>query len=305
MTSGRSGLACGRSAGSWGAGRPRAWRTGQLLERFAADRDEAAFEALVTRHGPMVLGTCRRMLADPHDVEDAFQATFLVLARKAGSIRDGDRLGPWLHGVARRVAPGPGPWPRRRNARERPGGEEPAVEPPDALEAVEVRAALDEELARLPEKYRAPLVLCYLEGLTHDEAAQPAPLARRDRPEPAGRRPRPAPGPPDPPGVRPLGRRPGDPAGRRDPRGLAVHHGPGRDVRRVGPGPRRDPGERSADRDDLEQVEDGGRRRPDGRPDRRRRREPWPSSAETVRPTPRIRPRRLRMRSRRSPPGPN
>src|SRR4051794_12980061 len=77
---------------------------GQLLRRVAARRDEAAFETLVARHGPMVLGNCRRMLADPHDVEDAFQTTFLVLARKADSIRDGDRLGPWLHGVARRVA---------------------------------------------------------------------------------------------------------------------------------------------------------------------------------------------------------
>ncbi len=146
---------------------------GQLLERFAADRDEAAFEALVSRHGPMVLGTCRRMLADPHDVEDAFQATFLVLARKAGSIRDADRLGPWLHGVARRVAA------RSRAlssppevASSEPAVEEPAVESPDLLEALELREVLDEELARLPEKYRAPLVLCYLEGLTHDEAAE-------------------------------------------------------------------------------------------------------------------------------------
>ena len=77
---------------------------GQLLENYRARRDEAAFEALVARYGPMVLGVCRQLLADPHDVEDAFQATFLVLVRKASSIRDGDRLGPWLYGVAYRVA---------------------------------------------------------------------------------------------------------------------------------------------------------------------------------------------------------
>ena len=144
----------------------------RLLARFALDRDEAAFEALVARHGPMVLGTCRRMLTDPRDVEDAFQATFLVLARRAGSIRDPDRLGPWLHGVARRVAARARALATRRAAIERPGGEDRAVAPAPSLEADELRSALDEELARLPEKYRAPLVLCYLEGLTHDEAAR-------------------------------------------------------------------------------------------------------------------------------------
>ncbi len=145
-----------------------------LLERFAAEGDGAAFEALVARHGPMVLGTCRRMLGDGHDVEDAFQATFLVLARKAGSIRDADRLGPWLHGVARRVARRARAQSARRRAFEGPGGEAHAVavaDGPAGPEADELRSALDEELGRLPEKYRAPLVLCYLEGLTHDEAA--------------------------------------------------------------------------------------------------------------------------------------
>ncbi len=77
---------------------------GALLERYVSDGDEAAFAALVARHGPMVLGVCRRVLRDERDVEDAFQATFLVLVRRAGAIRDGDRVGRWLHGVAHRVA---------------------------------------------------------------------------------------------------------------------------------------------------------------------------------------------------------
>ncbi len=93
----------------------------QLLERFAANRDEAAFEALVNRHGPMVLGVCRRLLRDPNDVDDAFQATFLVLVRRAGSIRDGNLLGNWLYGVAHRVA-GRGLGSARRGERETNGG---------------------------------------------------------------------------------------------------------------------------------------------------------------------------------------
>jgi RNA polymerase sigma factor (sigma-70 family) len=172
MTSGRYGLVLREVGRLLGGETASGVGAGQLLERFAADRDEAAFEALVGRHGPMVLGTCRRMLADPHDVDDAFQATFLVLARKAGSIRDADRLGPWLHGVARRVAARSRALSARRKSFERPAVEEPAAESPDLLEGSDLREALDEELARLPEKYRAPLVLCYLEGLTHDEAAE-------------------------------------------------------------------------------------------------------------------------------------
>src|SRR5712672_924967 len=77
---------------------------GQLLDRFVTRHDESAFEALVARHGPMVLGVCRRLLVSPHDADDAFQSTFLVLVRKAGQIRDADHLGPWLYGVATRVA---------------------------------------------------------------------------------------------------------------------------------------------------------------------------------------------------------
>src|SRR3954449_8238622 len=88
----------------FGAGTLVGMAEGQLLERFSSRRDEAAFELIVARHGPMVLGVCRRILSDPDDVEDAFQATFLVLVRKAGSLRDRDRVGNWLFGVASRVA---------------------------------------------------------------------------------------------------------------------------------------------------------------------------------------------------------
>ena len=95
----------------------------QLLDRFAAEGDPAAFEAILRRHGPMVLGVCRRVLDDPNDVDDAFQATFLLLVKKARSIRNRDDLGTWLHGVARRVASGPGSTPRRRRAWERAGAE--------------------------------------------------------------------------------------------------------------------------------------------------------------------------------------
>ena len=149
---------------------------GELLRRFATRRDPVALEALVARHGPMVLGVCRRALGGNwHASEDAFQATFLVLARRAGAIRNPDRLGPWLHGVAHRVAVRSRANIARRRARERPGSEEVAMEPsstgePD-FDRAELRAALDEEVRRLPEKFRDPIILCYLDGLTHDEAA--------------------------------------------------------------------------------------------------------------------------------------
>jgi RNA polymerase sigma factor (sigma-70 family) len=143
-----------------------------LLERYALRRDEAAFAALVARHGPMVLGVCRRVLRDEHDVEDAFQATFLVFVRRAGAIRDGDLVGHWLYGVAHRVAVRARANAAKRHAHEPLAPEaidSAIVEPGD--DVGELRAVVDEELARLPGSLRAPLVLCYLEGLTHDEAA--------------------------------------------------------------------------------------------------------------------------------------
>jgi RNA polymerase sigma factor (sigma-70 family) len=144
---------------------------GQLLERFVARGDEAAFRGLVGRHGPMVLGTCRAVLRDPNDVEDAFQATFLVLICKARSIRGGDALGTWLHRVAHRIALQAGAEAARRRTCERMAGElldrgRPRDEPGD-----DTRQVLHEELARLSEKYRLPLLLCDLEGKSYAQAA--------------------------------------------------------------------------------------------------------------------------------------
>jgi RNA polymerase sigma factor (sigma-70 family) len=144
-----------------------------LLARFARSGEESAFAALVARHGPMVLAVCRRVLADAHAAEDACQAAFLVLARKAGSLRRPERLAAWLHGVARRVA--------LRSRGRRPAAEPVALLPdltdprPDPLAAVSVRELLlliDEEVARLPEAYRLPLLLCGMEGRSLEEAAQ-------------------------------------------------------------------------------------------------------------------------------------
>jgi RND family efflux transporter MFP subunit len=146
----------------------------ELLERFVGrseDGAEAAFAALVTRHGPMVLRVCRGELRDSHAAEDAFQATFLILARRARSIRKAGSLASWLYGVARRVAGRARVDRARRASRERRGAamaEMRAVvrdDPPELLPEIQ------EELDRLPPKYRAPIVLCYLEGLTHEEAA--------------------------------------------------------------------------------------------------------------------------------------
>jgi RNA polymerase sigma factor (sigma-70 family) len=146
---------------------------GELLERFAVARDEAAFEALVAKLGPMVLGVCRRMLSDPHDVDDAFQATFLVLVRRAGSIRDRDLVGPWLHGVATKVARRARAESIRRSSRERVAVVAEARE--ESIESEsdwpELRAMIDEEIERLPENHRRPVILCDVEGLTREEAA--------------------------------------------------------------------------------------------------------------------------------------
>jgi RNA polymerase sigma factor (sigma-70 family) len=144
---------------------------GRLLERFVGQRDEAAFTALLGRHGAMVLGVCRRLLRE-HDAEDAFQATFLILARRAHTLKRRASVGAWLYRVAYHVALRCRQGEARRQALQPPTL--PMALPDPAAEASrgELRALLDEELQRLPEKYRAPLVLCYLEGATYTEAAR-------------------------------------------------------------------------------------------------------------------------------------
>jgi RNA polymerase sigma factor (sigma-70 family) len=150
-------------------GRPDA----ELVERFARRRDEAAFEALVRRHGPMVLRLCRRLLPGEADAEDVFQAAFLVLARRAGSLKKTGSVGPWLYGVAGRLAAKAKAAARRRRARDAKAPVRPAaVEALDEMSAHEAERVLHEELGRLPARYRDPLVLCYLEGRTRDEAAR-------------------------------------------------------------------------------------------------------------------------------------
>ena len=144
---------------------------GQLLRQFATRGDETAFEVFVTVHGPMVLSVCRRMLFDERDVEDAFQATFLVLLRRAGSLGNADPLSPWLHGVAYRVAARIRANTVRRRREEMRSARPEKIELASELERQELRSILDEEISRLPEKYRRPVVLCYLEGRSQEEAA--------------------------------------------------------------------------------------------------------------------------------------
>src|SRR5262245_41601491 len=142
----------------------------QLVERVLATRDEAALLTIVRRHGTMVYHVCRRVLRHHQDAEDAFQATFLILAQELPALRQHSSLAGWLHGVALRVS---------RKARARSVAQKrretdaarPEAVPPDDLTWSEVRSALDEELSRLPDKWRLPLVLCCLEGRTQDEAA--------------------------------------------------------------------------------------------------------------------------------------
>ena len=141
---------------------------GELLSQFLAQRDESAFEALVLRHGPMVWGVCRRILANAADAEDAFQVTFLVLVRKSAALVGRAVVGDWLHGVARRTALN-----ARRMAAHRRAKEEAMARPevPDESRRDDRLALLDAALSRLPEKYRLPIVLCDLEGHTRQEAA--------------------------------------------------------------------------------------------------------------------------------------
>jgi RNA polymerase sigma factor (sigma-70 family) len=136
----------------------------QLLLRFTAEHDQAAFAALVRRHGPMVLAVCRRVLRDSHDAEDAFQATFLVLAKKARSLGKPDLHFNWLYGVAYRTAMEAKMNRAKRRAKERHGVPAQAVGPSDEVVWAEVREVLDDEISRLPTRYRVPFVLCHLKA---------------------------------------------------------------------------------------------------------------------------------------------
>jgi RNA polymerase sigma factor (sigma-70 family) len=143
-----------------------------LLEEFVARRDEQAFAGLLRRHGPLVLGVCRQVLRDPHAAEDAFQATFLVLARKAASVREHQALSAWLYRVALNIARTARAAEARRRSCEREAATMSATHSAGTPPTVDWQPVLHEEVGRLPAKYRTPIVLCYLEGKTGEEAAQ-------------------------------------------------------------------------------------------------------------------------------------
>ncbi len=175
-------MARGYAGGRVGEGLRALFRVGpigqdgdaRLLDQFEGGepgRSDLAFAALVGRHGPMVLGVCRRILGDPDLAEDAFQATFLILARRGRAVRDRDALAPWLHRVARRVATRARVRADRLRGRERLEAREVAVKHPDRVEGLEIRAIIDEEVDALGDHQRLPVILCCLEGLTHEEAS--------------------------------------------------------------------------------------------------------------------------------------
>jgi RNA polymerase sigma-70 factor (ECF subfamily) len=154
------------------AGSAAGMTDGELLERFLTAREEAAFEALVRRHGPMVLGVCRRVLRHEQDAEDAFQATFLVLVRKATSIWPRDLVANWLFGVAYRTALGAKTAIARRRLKERQVNPMRTTNGSATNLWHDLQPVLDEELNHLPNKYRLPIILCDLEGKSRQEAAR-------------------------------------------------------------------------------------------------------------------------------------
>ncbi len=173
MTRGRLGAALRDVQALFRAGTVGGLTDEQLLEEFRGRGGEArerAFAALVERHGPAVLRACRAILRDEHAAEDAFQAVFLVLARKAGSLRVRDSLAPWLHEVACRVARCARAASGRRRRHERRAAERADSSAPDPV-ADDLGPLIHEEIDRLPGQYRAPIVLCFLEGLTREQAA--------------------------------------------------------------------------------------------------------------------------------------
>ena len=163
----------------WTSGTLTGMSDAQLVSRFTGVRDttaESAFRELVHRHGPMVMGVCRQVLRRAQDAEDAFQATFLILVRKARSVQVRESLAPWLYSVAIGRRRGAASGSRYRQ------GENEQLEsieaPPEDLSQFDLRPLLHEELGRLPDKYRSPIVLCHLEGKTHEEAARAAATGR-------------------------------------------------------------------------------------------------------------------------------
>jgi RNA polymerase sigma factor (sigma-70 family) len=145
---------------------------GQLLENFVTNRDAAAFEALVRRHGRMVQGVCLRVLRNPHDAEDAFQATFLVLAHKAARVFPREMVGNWLYGVAHTTALRARAAAAKRRLREKQVLDVPETEQADSAQRDDLQPLLDQELTRLPDKYRLPIILCDLEGRARREVAR-------------------------------------------------------------------------------------------------------------------------------------
>src|SRR6516164_3951173 len=145
---------------------------GQLLEQFLTSRDEAAVEVLVRRYGALVFGVCRRVLHNAHAAEDAFQATFLILIRKAPSLDRDKPLGNWLYTVAYRLALSARGSQLRRERHEAEASRRRMLTEDRTASPTDLVVALEEELQRLPEKHRAPIVLCYLEGKTNEQAAE-------------------------------------------------------------------------------------------------------------------------------------
>ena len=159
-------LTASSARGPW-----RACSDARLLERYVAHRDELAFEALVRRHGPMVLGVCRRVLDDPNDADDAFQAAFLLLAREGRSIRVDGSVGGWLHRVAWRIALQVKSDAARRRDQERRAAERAGEPIASGPARDDTAAVIHQEIDRLPDRYRRPVVLCYLEDMTYQQAA--------------------------------------------------------------------------------------------------------------------------------------
>jgi RNA polymerase sigma factor (sigma-70 family) len=153
------------------AGTPCELTDGELLQRFAVQGDQWAFAALMHRHGPMVLGVCQSVLQNVQDAEDAFQATFLVLVRKSRGVVKPASVASWLHGVAYRLAMKARTEAARRRTHEKEAATAPTKEPQEEVIWRDLRPILHEEVDRLPDRYRLPFLLCYLEGKTNEEAA--------------------------------------------------------------------------------------------------------------------------------------